>query len=259
MPFVIPGVEYSADRENRSWNHLLGLNIRTIHHEDGIYNRQAQINHSRAEGGLTYLCHPYDETIHRRGWSVGDIVTLEGYDGLEIHNGGAYHEPGGRDFPFKVDMVLSSGGKINVIAVDDFHQNPSGNMERGHVVINSHLSRDAITLEDIVETLRIGNYFSVGRLSTADPAGPHFTDIIVQAHTITASTDKPADIEFITARNNYFKEGPNYTFIQKGTTTASYTASDDDQFVRIKATFRENDRESYAWSNPIYIVTEGQN
>jgi hypothetical protein len=254
----IPGVEYSADQENRSWNHMLGLNIRTIHHEDGIYNRQAQINRSQAEKGLTFLCHPYDETIHRRGWSEGDIVALEGYDGLEIHNGGVYHEPGGPDFPYKVDMVLSSGVKINVISVDDYHRNPSENMDRGYVVINSRASRDAITLNDIVMALRTGNYFSVGRLSTTDPAGPLFTNIIIEAHTITANTDKPADIEFITARNNYYKEGPNYTFIEKRVTTASYTASDDDQFVRVKATYRENGRESYAWSNPIYIIKEDQ-
>ena len=255
--FHIPGVEYSADQRNRSWNHMLGIMIQTIHLADGIHDRQAQINQAHAEGGLAYLCHPYDEHIHRRGWNSDDILSLvKDYDGIEIHNGSSYHEPGGRDYPYKVDLVLMSGRRINVIAVDDFHRNPSETMDRGYVVVNCSADGDAVTRDDMIAALKSGNYFSAGRVSTSHPTSPRFTEIAISGPAITVATDKPTDIEFITARHNYHKEGPNYTYRQENTTTAEYTASRDDLFIRVKAVFKEDGLESYAWSNPIYVVME---
>lgn len=253
----ISGVEYSANERNRSWNHMLGINIKTIHHAEGIHNRQAQINKAHVEGGFAYLCHPYDEHIHRRGWDDEDVISLiQGYDGIEIYNGRSYHEPGGRDYPYKVDLALTSGRRIHVIAVDDFHRNPQETMDRGYVVVNSHVCQDEVTREEIIAALQSGNYFSAGRVSPDHPTSPWFTDIDVQGDTVTVSTDKPSNIEFITARHNYYREGPNFTHMQEGVTSAGYTASHDDQFIRIKATFREGDQVSYAWSNPIYVEAE---
>ncbi len=37
---------------------------------------------------------------------------------------------------------------------------------------------------------------------------------------------------------------------------SQYTASRDDQFIRVKAVFKEDGLESYAWSNPIYVVVK---
>ena len=255
----IPGVEYSGDAISRSWNHMLGINLQTIHHAEGVGNRQAQIDQAHAEGGLAYLCHPYDEHIHRRGWNESDILTLvQGYDGIEIYNGSSYHEPGGRDYPFKVDAALMAGRRINVIAVDDFHRNPETSMDRGYVVVNTHADENTVTREEIVTALKKGNYFSAGRVSPLHPVSPRFTDIAVQGNTLSVKTDKPADIEFITARNNYYREGPNYVHIETAVTAAAYTALPEDQFVRIKATVRENGLVSYAWSNPIYVVSENE-
>ncbi|HDP33871.1 MAG TPA: hypothetical protein ENN29_02040 [Candidatus Hydrogenedentes bacterium] len=102
----IPGVEYSGDNRERSWNHMIGINIQTIHHADGTGARQAQIEQAKQEGGLTYLCHPYDESIHPRGWNDQDVKEMvHGFTGIEIHNGASYHDPGGRDYPYKVDLA----------------------------------------------------------------------------------------------------------------------------------------------------------
>ena len=251
----IPGVEYSADENNRSWSHMLGIMIASVHHEDGLDNRQAQIDQAHAEGGMVFLCHPYSDNVHRRGWNDDDILELvAGYDGIEIYNGRSYHEPGGRDYPYKVDLVLMDGRRVNVIAVDDFHRNPEETMDRGYVVVNSDADADTVTREMLVDALKSGNYFSAGRVSPEYPTSPFFTDITVDGDTITATVDKPSDIEFITARNNYYREGTNYVQIEEAVTASSYTAVPEDQFVRIKATYREDDRISYAWSNPIYVV-----
>jgi hypothetical protein len=249
----IPGVEYSGDKRERSWNHMLGIHIETIHHADGTGARQAQIDQTKQEGGLAFLCHPYDETVHRRGWNGEDILALvEGYHGIEIHNGGSYHAPDGRDYPFKVDLALSSGKRINVISVDDFHRNPEEAMGRGAVIINSDRDAESLRLEDVVSALLSGNYFSAGRLSTTAPEPPRFTDISVNGNTISVTTDKMTDIEFITQRYNYYKDGPNYAQKNEGVQSAQFTATPEDVFIRIKATYTEEGKQSYAWSNPIY-------
>ncbi len=250
----IPGVEYSGDNSEQSWNHMLGIGIATIHHLDGTGARQAQIDQAAAEGGITFLCHPYDDTIHRRGWNDDELLEVMDYTGIEIHNGGSYHNPGGRDYAYKVDLALSAGRKIFLISVDDFHRNPESTMDRGHVVVNSYSNSDDIELEDIMLALEMGNFFAAGRVNTGHPYPPRFLDISVSGLTVTVETDKVTDIEFITDRHNYYKEGDNYSHKVYETTLAEYKASPDDVFVRIKAVYTEDGNESYAWSNPLYVL-----
>jgi hypothetical protein len=253
----IPGVEYSGDDDAKSWNHMLGINIKTIHHTHGKGARQAQIDQARKEGGLTFLCHPYDEkAVHRRGWDDADILEMvEGFNGIEILNGSGYIDPDrGRNYPYKVDLALLAGKRTNVIATDDFHRNADSTMDRGFVVINSALDKNEITREAIVSALKSGNYFAAGRTSTSHPEPPRFTDIAVDGRTITVTTDKNTDIEFITARHNYCLEGQPFTQITRNVKQARYAASPEDKFIRIKAVYTEDGNPSYAWSNPIYVI-----
>ena len=143
----IPGVEYSYDDLKNSVSHMLGIHIQTIHHEDGMGARQEQIDQATAEGGLTFLCHPYDPGIYQRGWSSAQVAAVDGYTGMEIQNGGSYYDPEGRyNYVYKVDLALVAGREIRIIAVDDFHRNPETTMDRGHVVVNSDYDRETVTL-----------------------------------------------------------------------------------------------------------------
>jgi hypothetical protein len=255
----VPGVEYSGDDDLRSFSHMLGINIRSIHHADGVGNRPAQIGQALLEGGFAYLCHPYDLSIHRRGWS-GEQITgwVRNFTGIEIHNGASYHDPDGRDYPYKVDLALLAGMEIQVIATDDFHRNAEQTMDRGCVFIFSDKPADAIGLPDIVQALRTGNFFAAGRLNTRHPQPPQFTGITVAGSRITVSTDQPVDIQFITARHNYFRGAPYCSQVNRGVTTAHYTASAADQWVRIKATRTDAaGNRSYAWSNPVFVRSAG--
>ncbi len=258
----IPGVEYSGDLR-QSWDHMLGINVQTIHHADGMRNRAAQSEQARREGGLTFLCHPYDASArHRRGWEARDVINPDHhYDGIEIHNGGRGEnsENKGLCYAYKVDLALSSGKEITLIAVDDFHRNPDSAADRGFVVITSNNPVRRLTREEGVEALQQGNFFAAGRSSTAFPDPPRFRDIRVSGHRIIVETDRQADIEFISARNNYYtrheQRGTDpYVRLERNTRRASYTAIYPDQWVRIKATVRDGSGgESHAWSNPIYV------
>jgi hypothetical protein len=255
----LSGVEYSGTR-TQSWDHMLGIGIRTIHHGDGMRNRIAQTHQAHLEDGLIYLCHPYDAAFrHRRGWEREQVTNpAHPYDGMEVHNGGSYIEesPGG-DFPYKVDAALMSGKEIHLIAVDDFHRNPQTTMDRGFVVINSDVSQADLTAHDVMEALRKGNFFAAGRTRTSFPVPPRFTDIRVENQKVLVSTDKPCTIDFINFENNYFTryEMDRDPFVHRvsETTSAEYDAGPGDRWIRIKATFTDESGESYAWSNPIHV------
>lgn len=97
----LPGVEYSGNR-SQSWDHMIGVGVDIIFHEDGMLNRAAQIQQARMDGGAAYLAHPYDASArHRRGWDRYQVIdpALE-FDGMEILNGGSYiTETPGVDLP----------------------------------------------------------------------------------------------------------------------------------------------------------------
>jgi hypothetical protein len=251
----IPGIEYTYNNSNSSWNHMIGINVKSIHHKDGKGARQSQINQVRLEGGLTFIAHPHDD--HARGWSEQDLLSVcNHYDGIEILNGGTYINSPTANYPYKVDSILQAGRRINLIAVDDYHENYSSTMDRGFVVVNSDSPKETITQEEIVAALKSGNFFAAGRTSKGNPAPPRFTNITVDQFTITVETDAYTDIEFITNRYNYHRAGPNYVQKFISVNKAQYTATPDDVFVRIKATRTVGGRQSYAWSNPIYVVIE---
>ncbi len=263
----IPGVEYSGDRR-RSFDHMLGINVKTIHHEDGMLNRIAQSEQARREGGLTFLCHPYDAAaIHRRGWELEDVVNPDhNFDGIEIHNGGRGEnsEDKGVCYAYKVDAALLSGKEITIIATDDFHRNPEAGMTRGFVIITSDNEKSELTREEGVEALRNGNFFAAGRVNTVFPEPPRFTDIRVSGTTIIVETDRPADIEFISARNNYHtrhevEDSAPYVHRQDNVAKAEYVPVEEDEWVRIRATVTDEDGgEAHAWSNPIYLRSTAQ-
>jgi hypothetical protein len=250
----IPAIEYSP-----GGNHMLGINIQTIHMRgaSGVVNRPFQSTQATIEGGMSYLCHPWDPSINNQGWTTARVITTSHrYTGIEIHNGGTYIGAPERDYPYKVDAALIAGKEIQLIAVDDFHRSPESNMDRGFVVINSDVPQAELTRTDVTHALRTGNFFAAGRTSTSYPTPPRFTDIRIDGHTIQVRTNRPCEIEFITFNNNYYtrRQGrPAFAWKSGTTMAASYTAAYDDVWIRIKVTTYSSSGPAYAWSNPIYV------
>ncbi len=246
----IPGVEYSANAADGSWRHMLGILIGSIHHADGWDARQSQIHRTSAEAGLSFLCHPYGEQVHPRGWTTDACLDLQGYSGMEIYNGAscgqaeilACFEPA-------VDRMLVSGRRLLLIATDDFHTD----MDLGYVVINSPAPPQALVLDDVARALRDGNFFAVGRMDPEAALAPHFTDIRVEGRTLTVTVDQPADIEFVTARHHAASAGGTCSQRDTGVSGACYTVVPQDRFVRVRGTVNHGGHEAHAWSNPIYV------
>lgn len=246
----VPGVEYSASATNRSWRHLLAVAVSSIHHADGLDDRQSQINRAASENAFSFLCHPYGDDVHVRGWPDHALLNAKGYSGIEIYNGASCGAPEKLAcFPRAVDLALLSGRRIHVIATDDYHRH----IDRGYIVIHSTVPAERLILDDVLLALRRGDFFSVGRTDPHSPQGPHFLNIEVAGQTVAAATDVPADIEFITARGNYAGAGPRCSLRETDTCRAQYAVNRDDRFVRIEATVRKDGLESRAWSNPIFV------
>ena len=249
----IPGVEYSADANNESWCHLLAVGITHVHHADGLDARQSQVDAAAAEQGLSFLCHPYGEEVHRRGWTAQEALGLRGYNGIEIYNGisSDRHEVLSA-FSRAVDLVLASGRRITIISSDDSHQR--ADMDRGYLVINSSVPRKDLQVGDVLSALRSGDFYAVGRIDSGATRVPVFLDIEVAGDTITVRTDCAADIAFMTRHHHTAAPGPDASLLEEGVSCARYTASPDDGFVRVEATLRENGLTSRAWSNPIHVI-----
>ncbi len=237
-PNVSGIIRISGDELSNADGHIPTIN--TTSNISGTH--QYQIDQTLAQGGLPYLGHP-NVNPDGYGWTDAEMLGVNNYIGVEVFNSATQDSVTNAED--KVDYVLSHGREIWVIATSDFHNTPE-RLEGGFVVINTDISRDALTSDDVVSILQNGNYFSAGRLNTAMPFPPYFTDISTDGVTVTATTDKASKIEFIT--NNGTVSQTN-----NGVTEASYTASSDEVYVRIKATYTDSGNEAYAWSNPLYI------
>jgi hypothetical protein len=249
----IPAVEYSP-----GGNHMLGIGIATIHAQaSGAASRPAQAAHAALEGGLSYICHPWDLSRSSIGWNTAQLLNpAQGYDGIEILNRTDYITDTARDFPYKVDAVLTAGREIQLTASDDFHRTPETRLDMGFVVINSDLDGTGLTLAEVMRALRCGNFYAAGRVNLDYAEPPRFTAIRVEGATVTAELDRPADIAFITRNHNHFtarQGGDACAASMAGVVAASYTVAPGDGWVRIMATVHNDAGPGYAWSNPVYV------
>jgi hypothetical protein len=101
-----------------------------------------------------------------------------------------------------------------------------------------HVYADSLTSEDIISNLRLGNYYVT--------KGDHnFSLTTTTTETsITATTSYNANIEFITTNGIRAQTNNNVT-------SATYTPTINDEYVRVKATNVYNS--GIAWNNPIYV------
>lgn len=144
----------------------------------------------------------------------------------------------------KWDYLLKQGHRIWGTASDDTHG--SVPFEGWIVVYTNAPSRDKLTLEDVMESLFTGNYYS--------SQGPNM-EIRVNKRQFTVNTDNPSKIEFIA--------GGKVVSQATDVLSAAYKIKGDEGYVRAKVTQKDVrwrdieggiGRQRSAWSNPIYIL-----
>lgn len=119
---------------------------------DGAETAQKQIDELRNRGCLVMYNHPLWSKV-----SIDEYLNLQGVWAIEIYNHSTVLDSGlgvdTRDW----DSILETGRQIYGVASDDNHNTaPIPDSCGGWVVVNAQ----ELTVESIVENLRIGNFYS---------------------------------------------------------------------------------------------------
>jgi len=108
--FMIPGVEYSNE------GHMLTIGVKESFHN---LNHQDAVNETLKHGGFTILCHP--NWIRREYWPLENMITLQGFAGIEVMNTLIYRLSGSGMAADLWDKLLKKGRLVYGFGNDDFH------------------------------------------------------------------------------------------------------------------------------------------
>ena len=144
----------------------------------------------------------------------------------------------------KWDYLLKQGHRIMGIASDDSH---GKTRFMGWIVVYTTSStREELTLENVMESLFSGNFYS--------SQGPNM-DIAINEKQFTIKTDHPSLIEFIS--------NGEVNFFESNSLVATYSIRGNEGYIRGRVT-REDKEWEYieggigryrsAWTNPLYII-----
>ncbi len=225
---VLPGIELGCNSgpPDKYW-HFVGVGIDTepakkLESPEDI----AEFLKRRAK--FTTLGHPYWSQL-----SGEDVRLMADCDAMEVHNTVCQlASRGASEQPW--DHVLSSGARLNAVAVDDSHQKPN-DLGRGWVMVKaSELSADAI-----YAALRNGHFYA--------STGPEIHDWNRLEDAIRVQTSPCRTISFMcnTWYGQRFDAEPDQTF-----TEATYFIQGPEVYLRVQVTDADGKR---AWTNPIYF------
>ena len=158
------------------------------------------------------------------------ISGIQRLFGIEIHDARLAAE-GQADVTGPWDQLLSSGNRVYAFAGDDITslQGPS----IGHAWIEVQAAGPG--LAPLLSSLRRGAFIA--------STGPAFTRISVQGLTITAEASPGTTVRFIGKDGRLLKAA--------NASTASYTVSGSEKYVRVEASDADGSR---AWSQPLFLA-----
>ncbi len=226
---VLSGTEIAAGKANKY--HLVGINIdkEITAEKDKEYTLKECIDLIQEANGISILAHPY--------WSglvLSDCENLEGISAIEVYNTGCDYEIARGYAEVHWDNILSSGIKINAIAVDDTHRPPFDILKGWIMVKAKSLNRD-----EIVNSIINGNYYS--------STGPEIHNIEIKDKKVYIKCSPVVRIDLVSnpTMGNVLvaKEGLNFT-------EAEFKIDERSKYIRIQI---EDSYKRKAWSNPFYF------
>jgi hypothetical protein len=214
---TIPGVEESVGKHVVQ----IGVNAANLNGTD-----QEIITQAATHGSVVWLAHPNHPTDGAT-WSDADIVAVDGYDGIEIYNAAITN----KNAENRWDYLLTDRRRAWGFAADDMHDIGTAGGSALYVYA------DTLSVAALVASMKAGNFYS--------STGATISSIALAGRTITVTTGAAATIAFIGS-------GGSVLHSVAGATTASYTATTTEVYVRVRVT-RDSDGKQ-AWTNPFYVV-----
>ncbi len=244
----IPGIEYGGNP------HVVGVGITSFTKSS---DKQEQIDHIKNQGGYAYIPHPYwgkyDEELILKYYNLDGVAVFNSLTyGVAKSENNAYHV-----IPYNenlIDGLLSKGTSVAIISEEDTkYEDPHiKSIEYGHqlntawIKVWGNLPPTAIKVNYVIDLIKEKKFTSHARFLRTSPEPPDFIEISTEELVIKVKVNKNCDLEFIS-------KGGTVKKVFKNITSAYYKVCPKDKYVRIKATYFENESSSWAWTNPIYI------
>lgn len=218
---LLPGNEICGGRP-----HILDVGARRAIRAEG--QLQQTLDAIMRESGFPILCHPnWEENFGH--YPIDLMLSLKGYIGVEILNGGCLHGPGSHLAVDKWDRVLSAGHRVWGYANDDAHRAAWAGI--GWNVVRAP-SRTATA---ILEALKTGSFYA--------SCGVRIEDLRCEGsrvHVEAPNADRIAVIGQY-GRRIHSVDAPELTFD---------AAEVLEPYIRIECYGRA---EEAAWTQPLYI------
>ena len=177
-----------------------------------------------AAGGVPILNHPQDPVV-----TVKAFLATEGLNHLEIVNGGRPEDTPATEMLWDTLLSDPDGRIVYAVASDDNHYKET-NVARGWIMVRS----PALTVEDIEENIRNGNFYAT--------TGVILNDYQATKGSITIDSENGNTITFI---------GKNGSVLNKVSgKSATYNIKGDELYVRAKIS---NSDGKAAWTQPVFV------
>lgn len=168
---VIGGIEVSLTAPKSGGPlHLLGIGVTgkvDIGRDATLLEAAIAV---RATGGLPFLAHPVWS-----GLRTDEVDGIEACAGVEIFNAGSHLEQGRGHNDAHIDIWLSMGNRLNLIATDDTHY-PGYDAFRAWGMVHAAEK----TREAVLESLAAGRFYST--------CGPRILGLELDGETLTVHT-----------------------------------------------------------------------
>lgn len=161
----ISGAEIDGHDPVSGMHHVLGLGIRALPPRPAADTLQGTVDAIRALGGLAFVAHPYWS-----GQSARDLMTAQGYTGIEVWNGTCAMRWGKGLASVQWDEMLEAGRPVMALATDDAHHRAEqgDDVGLGWVVVRS----ETLSAPAVLEALRDGRFYA--------STGPEILDVQVE-------------------------------------------------------------------------------
>jgi len=162
-----------------------------------------------------------------------DIISLEGYLGVEVFNTGCQLEIAKGISSVHWDDLLARGKRLWGFAVDDAHWRIDDSC-KGWIMVKA----DELTKSAIVDAIEKGYFYS--------SCGPQIYNIELSDRHISVKCSAVKKINFVCDTHR----GKSFQAEDEILTFAEHTLKGDEKYVRIECIDGEG---NIAWSNPLFL------
>jgi len=226
---VLSGIELTGGTANKY--HIVGIGIdKEIAKENNKeYTLQECVSLIQNANGIAILAHPY-----WNGLVFNDYSNIDGIIALEVYNTGCDVEIARGYSEVHWDDILSSGRKINAIAVDDTHRAPF-DILGGWVMVKAK----SLTKVEIIDSLKNRLFYS--------STGPDIYNIEINNKKIYVKCSPVKRIDLV---SNPTLGDVLMARDGKSLTEAEFKINKCLKYIRIQIADFEGRK---AWSNPFYF------